>query len=488
MRAAQEAVKTCKVILLADGGGASPYIHGINIPLAEEDSVACFMDDTLKSGRYQNQKPLVEKLCAESLGLKDEFPFDKTENGYALLKPLGSTHPRVAGIQGRTGVHILKEIEKTRQFEIFRHTRAMELLVIDGRVSGARCFDTRKGQWFTIAAKAVVLACGGFGRIFPFSTNSADIGGDGIAMAYQAGAELCDMEFIQFEPTVAVSPESIKGKSIITTMLYEGAVIRNKDGVRFMDEQVNKDVLSKRILQEIRKGGGTENGGVYFDMTAVGKEILLTKYHDYYKRYANVGVYITETPVEIAPGSHTTLGGVTINTNCETTVPGLFACGEVTGGLHGANRLGGNAGLEVLIFGKTTVICAAAYAQALKQTPVEIPAEGDTPFDDTLLRARLKAAVELGLNVIRNQTDSMSALNEVEQILQAVSGFENSFSAVRLRHDTLTAKIALSCAIERKESIGCHIRDDIVLQETQPYTLFVKQEKGQMKIEKRQCQ
>lgn len=170
MRAAQETVKTCKVILLADGGGASPYIHGINIPLAEEDSVACFMDDTLKSGRYQNQKPLVEKLCAESLGLKDEFPFDKTENGYALLKPLGSTHPRVAGIQGRTGVHILKEIEKTRQFEIFRHTRAMELLVIDGRVSGARCFDTRKGQWFTIAAKAVVLACGGFGRIFPFST------------------------------------------------------------------------------------------------------------------------------------------------------------------------------------------------------------------------------------------------------------------------------------------------------------------------------
>ena len=346
MCAAREAAKSCRVTLLADGGGASPYIHGINIPLATEDSVDCFIADTMKSGRQQSQKALVEKLCGESLALVDELPFDRTKDGYALLKPLGSTHPRVAGIQGRTGVYILKEIEKNRKFDILRHTRAMELIKKDNSVVGARCFDTRKKLWFSITAKAVVLACGGFGGIFPFSTNSVDIGGDGIAMAYDAGAELCDMEFIQFEPTVAVAPKEIQGKSIITTMLYEGAVICNKDGKRFMDERVDKDVLSRGIWQEIKNGGGTENGGVYFDMTGVGKEMLCSKYPDYYKRYSNVGIDIAKTPVEIAPGAHTTMGGVCINTKCETTVNGLFACGEVAGGLHGANRLGGNAGLE----------------------------------------------------------------------------------------------------------------------------------------------
>ena len=485
LRCAEEAAKSCKVTLVANGGGASPYIHGINIPLHPDDSVELFVKDTLNSGRGLGREKLVRTLCEESTKLIDEFSFDKNEEGgYDLLKPLGSSVPRVAGICGRTGVHIIKEILDEPKFEVLKNTRAMSIATEGGRVTGAYCYNTKEKLWRFIAAKAIVLATGGFGAVFPFSTNSSDIGGDGIAMAYKAGAELCDMEFIQFEPTAAVAPKELVGKSIITTMLYEGAVIRNADMERFMEEKVNKDELSLGIYKEILKGKGTENGGVYFDMRAVPEELLLTKYKDYFGRYMNCGIDVRSTPVEIAPAPHTTLGGVKTDERCRTTVEGLFACGEIMGGLHGANRLGGNAGLEVLVFGKIAGISAAEYVKTAPAvcavTPELIP---DEEINCEAMRAELTAAIGKGLNVIRCEKDIKELCAVAEKVMDAAREHKFSFAAQRLCNDALTVSTAAYSALQRKGSIGCHNRSDSIA-ESEKYAVNVSEKKNKITTEK----
>lgn len=485
LRCAEEAAKNCKVTLIANGSGASPYIHGINIPLHPEDSVDLFIDDTLKSGRGLGNYNLVRKLCEESVFLTEEFEFDKNESGeYDLLKPLGSSVPRVAGISGRTGVHIINEIKKESSFEILKNVRAMKLAVDKNKVLGAYCYNTVEKNWFFIGAKAVVLATGGFGGIFSFSTNSSDIGGDGIAMAFDAGAELCDMEFIQFEPTAAVSPLQIKGKSIITTMLYEGAVILNSKNERFMEERVNKDELSLGIYREIQKGNGTTNNGVFFDMRKVPEELLLTKYKDYFQRYKNCGIDIREVAVEISPAPHTTLGGVKTDENCKTTVRGLFACGEVMGGLHGANRLGGNAGLEVLVFGKIAGKSAAEFALQNKDETCELIFEfNEEEISCEEMRIKLTKAIEKGLNVIRCKED----LDELHKVSQEVMAFAEkngkSFCVQRLYNDALTACICACSALERKGNIGCHNRIDSV-EESEKYTVRAYKKDNKILVEK----
>ena len=486
LRCAEEAAKTCDVTLIADGGGASPYIHGISIPLSPADSAEQFYRDTMESGRMLGREALVRTLCEESLLLPAEFEFDRKDGHYDLLKPLGASVPRVAGIGGRTGATILHDIGTRRRFTQLGHIRAMRLLCRENAVIGAQCFDCVKNRWFTISAKAVVLATGGFGGIFPFSTNSSDIGGDGIAMAYEAGAVLCDMEFIQFEPTAAVYPRQIAGKSIITTMLYEGAVIRNAARARFMEERVNKDELSLGIYREIARGNGTENGGVYYDMTGVDHALLHTRYRDYLERYQRRGIDITKEYAEIAPAPHTTLGGVVIDPLCRTTVNGLFACGEVTGGLHGANRLGGNAGLEVLVFGRIAGKSAAEYAASSGRAEVADTDTADEPFDGDQLRRRLTAAVGEYLNVIRDRSGLETLMDLATDIAAAARSHRNSFSAQRLYNDALTASVAAASALQRRGSIGCHVRRDAVSEDSM-YNVLIHRANGAMTVERKNC-
>ena len=467
---AHNAAKSCNVILLSDGGGASPYVHGINVVLHKDDSLSSFYDDTLKSGRYQNDKALVSALVNGSCAVRDEYDFDKENGRYVLLKPLGSSYPRVASIKGRTGVNILNSI--TENFTHLSHTRAMKLAVKENKVCGAYCFDTKSKKWFFIGAKCVVIASGGFGALFAFSTNTSDIGGDGAAMAFEAGAKMCDMEFIQFEPTAAVYPKEILGKSIITTMLYEGAVLTNKNHERFMCEQVNKDELSKGIYEEILNGNAAEHGGVYFDMTNVSKSVLQTKYKDYYSRYRNVGIDISKTPAEIAPAAHTTLGGIKINEKCKTNIGGLFACGEAAGGLHGANRLGGNAGLETLVFGKICADTAVSYAKdaKLENFKAYLPENDDLSSPNEPLDNILKNAVMLGLGVIRNESSIKKALGDICHVIEKTKNHGFNYYDFKLFNNAVCIKLALEAALERKQSIGCHIRSDSVC-ENEKYTV-----------------
>lgn len=466
-------------LLISDGQGASPYIHGVCIPLAEEDSVETFTLDTLTSGKGQCDKTLVRTLCEGALSLAEEFDFDKREDGsYALLRPLGASVPRVASIREHTGAYVMANIETKKRFEE-RRLRAVRLIVRDGRALGAICYDRQTDTFVTIHSRVICLATGGFGGIFPFSTNTSDIGGDGIAMAYLAGVTLRDMEFIQYEPTAALSPAPLRGKSVITTMLYEGATFRNGSGEEFLfEKQVDKDILSKAITHEILHGIPTANGGVFYDATGVNQRIIFEKYKTYYNRYLNVGVDITREMMEVAPAPHTTLGGIVINEKCQTTIEGLFAMGEVTGGLHGANRLGGNAGLETLVFGKIAGMSADAFLQRDTQALPEIDEVRveNRPFMAEEYHTKIRHLASEALGVLRNGETLSHAREILKSILSSLSleiqrDGAFSYDALRAYNDGLTILLAVESALARVSDVGSHTREDACI-ETEKYTIY----------------
>lgn len=486
----------CQVTTLHWGSGASAYIHGFCMPLGQGDSVTLFAEDTRNAGYGQNDPELVRRLCEESLALMPYFrelglDLDREEGTYSLLRSLGSSVPRIAKIQNNTGpvmLHTLRErLKRSGRFRELANHRALELVKQDGRIVGARCYDGREKIWYTISAGAVILASGGFGRLFPESTNSSDIGGDGCAMALLAGAELVDMEFIQFEPSAGVWPPAVAGKGIVTTMFYDGAVLRGADGRRFMleygeaGEQVGKDVQAKWIYREIRQRGATPHGGVWFDATCVPEEKWQGAYKPYLNRYLACGIDLRREAVEIAPAAHTTCGGVKIDGNCRTKIPGLLACGEVTGGVHGANRLGGNAGLETMVFGR---IAGASAMEDRIETP-ELPEErgADRPAETDVaeLRQQMQRVLRDSLNVVRREADMERGARELEKLLEMVTVRRNSMETIRLFHDLLTAYGALRSAMARRGSVGCHYRSDSVT-EAETYRIAIQYSAGNLTV------
>lgn len=485
-----------EIEIVSDGSGASPYVHGFNVPLHPEDSVDIFKKDTMDGGYGLSNPELVNCLCEDS----EEMPtlleslqvyLEKKDGEYKLLKPLGSTWPRVTGSGNHTGAEIMSRLNallKSRKEVTFTSSaRVLRLDVQDGKVQGAILWDKKKEEFEYREADSVLLANGGFCGIYPFSTNTADSGGDGIAMAYEAGAVLTDMEFIQFEPSVALYPEGVRGKGVITTMFYEGAVLRNGNMERFMKREgdegpgecVGKDTLAKAIYKEMQEGVPTEHGGVYFDATGVGKEKLLESYDSYVDRYQKVNVDIAKEPFEIAPGAHTSLGGVVVGTTCETNVKGLFAAGEIIGGLHGANRVGGNAGLETLVFGRRAANGICKYLSDAK--PISQREEGISVAECLgsymtgegqklisleeiqEIRRKMEELLQSNLFVIRKGADlkkTVKLLEEMVDYIKSCSSSKNLFEKVRLENDLICASLLAKAALTRTESVGCHVRQD----------------------------
>ena len=357
-RAAEAAVNAgASVTLVANGAGNSPDIHAINVPVRDDDSVERFIDDTLRSGRGGCDRDLVEVLCRESVKLADEFPFDRNPDGsYKLLQPLGCSVPRCVSIDHKIGAWALAKIRRELEGRVE---------VVRGRVTGISSrsslftVDYSLGEGHgTCEARTVVIATGGWCGKYDFSDNPKELRGDGIDLAVSLGAATRDMDSVQYEPTVALAPQRLRGIPVITTMLFDGATFRNGNKDEFLlDKHANKDEVSRAIFAEIKAGRGVD-GGVWFDATGVPRETLDTVYVDTVRRYAAVGVDIHKEPILVAPAPHTSLGGLVIDTRCRvlrpdgTPIRGLFAAGEVTGGIHGLNRIGGNAGTEVLVFGK----------------------------------------------------------------------------------------------------------------------------------------
>ena len=357
-RAAEAAVKRgASVALVANGVGNSPDIHALNVPVRADDSVERFIDDTLTSGKGACDPKLVEVLCRESVKLADEFPFDRNADGsYKLLQPLGCSVPRCVSIDHKIGAWILAKIKRdlSDKVEVI-HGRATQLFHNYSLFTIHYSLGDDDGM---CTARSVVIATGGWCGKYAFSDNPPELRGDGIDLAVNLGAATRDMDLVQYEPTVALAPAKLRCIPVITTMLYEGATFRNRLGDEFLaDKHANKDEISRAILAEIKAGRGVD-GGVWFDATGVPREILETTYIDTVRRYASAGVDITREPMLVAPAPHTSLGGLVIDARCRvlradgSPIPGLFAAGEVTGGVHGANRIGGNAGTEVLVFGR----------------------------------------------------------------------------------------------------------------------------------------
>ena len=357
-RAAEAVVAAgCSVALVANGSGNSPDIHALNVPVGPGDSVELFIADTLKSGGGACDPALVEVLCRESVKLADEFPFDRNADGsYKMIQPLGCSVPRCVSIDHKIGAWALAKIKRAL---------AGKVSVIQARVTKI----IQNYSLFTIhyllgdddasaSAESVVIATGGWCGKYAFSDNPPELRGDGLALAQSLGAAVRDLDAVQYEPTVALAPERLRGIPVITTMLHEGATFRNRLGEEFLpDKHANKDAISRAIRAEIEAGRGID-GGIWYDATGVPREMLETRYVDTVRRYAACGIDITREPMLVAPAPHTSLGGVVIDARCRvlrgdgTPIPGLFAAGEVTGGVHGRNRLGGNAGSEVLVFGR----------------------------------------------------------------------------------------------------------------------------------------
>ena len=467
--AAREIVNTgVHVALMHDGMGASPWVHGINVPVLPQDSVDCFLSDTLQSGLGLSDPRLARALCEDAPKVLETLQgmglsFNRKGEEYQLLRPLGSSHPRVVSIGNETGVAILGAIKRelTGRVAEFPHTRALRLLTGPGGLQGVLAYDARAREWIGVNTKAVVLACGGFCGLYPFTTNKRDSGGDGPAMAYGAGAVLRDMEFIQFDPSAAVWPPQLMGTSVITTLFFEGAVLRNNQGERFMTrygleaERVGKDVLARCIAAEITAGLGTEHGGVYFDATAVDVGTLERDYPMYLRRYRDVGIDLSISPVELAPAPHTSLGGVATDENGRTCVPGLFVCGESMGGLHGANRIGGSAGLETLVFGFRSGRQAAAWAKetAPMTADIQTPISSGASIREALIQLRTgmqkvlaEAAGPLleGPALEKAEKTLRQELNEACKLRGADS--EEVFLRLRLENDLITALMVCAAA------------------------------------------
>lgn len=371
-RAAKAAVKRgASVALVANGSGNSPDIHAINVPVREDDSVERFIDDTLRSGRGGCDRALVETLCRESVKLADEFPFDRNLDGsYKLLQPLGCSVPRCVSIDHRIGAYALAKIKRDLSGKIEMVKGRVTALSFNSKLS---TFSFQLGDHDSpCEARTVVIATGGWCGKYDFSDNPPELRGDGIDMAVKLGAATRDMNQVQYEPTVALAPERVRCIPVITTMLFDGATFRNAKGEEFLsDKHANKDEISRAIFAEIEAGRGSD-GGVWFDATQVPREILDTTYIDTVKRYEAAGVDIHRESMLVAPAPHTSLGGLVIDTHCRvlrtdgTPIPGLFAAGEVTGGIHGFNRIGGNAGTETLVFGRIAGEEAASFAEGGK--------------------------------------------------------------------------------------------------------------------------
>lgn len=496
--------------IVGDGSGASPYVHGFNIPLDSRDSIDTFIEDTMSSGYDLSNKALVQTLCTDSVGLLKDLDnwgieLEKDADEYVLLKPLGSSWPRVVSSGNYTGAEImsfLRQSLKGKKNVIFtERARVLRLDTRDGRVYGAILWNKETEMMEYRPTDAVLLAGGGFCGIYPFSTNSFDIGGDGIAMAYEAGLPLIDMEFIQFEPCVGLYPEKVYGKSVVTTMFYDGAVLRNGNMDRFMKSEnnedsyecVGKDVLSKAIFHEIVFGTPTEHGGVYFDATGVGTEKLRKHYGSYVERYARAGIDITKEPFEIAPAPHTSIGGVVITSDCCTEVEGLFAAGEACGGLHGANRLGGNAGLETLVFGKRAGNSIYSYVVANRNSNASSNVKMDDYAQKLLdwanqkngqdvsvdriraFRQEMQSILKKDLYIVRNEATLYTAVKRLDEMLEEIRSYAcqgHALEKIRTENDLLCASLLAHSAYVRKESVGCHIRDDSPIDGTEDNTII----------------
>jgi len=354
---------------------------GYNAVLTPPDSLEAHLTDTLEGGGWINDQEMVWRLVTEAPGRVLELEsrygclFDRNAEGRIHQKPFaGQTHDRTVHKGDLTGIEIMNRLTEQAQarpsIRAFEECRAVELLRDDaGRAAGALILDVRTGRFFAVNARATLLAMGGGPTMYRVIACSADKAADGIALAYRAGLALRDMEMIQFHPTGLVIPGSLMTGALLEEGLRgAGGQLRNGLGERFMArydaarmERSTRDLVSRASFLEVTEGRGTPNGGVWIDVSHLGADVVERNFRGMVRRCRDFGRDLARGPVEVGPTAHFMMGGVVVDPDCRTAIEGLFAAGEDTGGVHGANRLGGNGVAESTVFGGIAGDVMAAF-------------------------------------------------------------------------------------------------------------------------------
>ena len=461
----------------------------------KDDSIDAHIHDTLKGGSYLNDKKLVEILVNESpkrlIDLENYGAlFDRQESGQIDQRPFGGQSYRRTCYQGdRTGAELLNALKEEiikRDIECIEEVMITSLVTDGNQVIGATGLNLKDSSLIYFKAKSVILASGGAGQLYPVTSNTFQKNGDGYAISYRAGADLIDMEQVQFHPTGMVAPESKKGVLVTEAVRAEGGKLINSEGERFMSryapekmELATRDVVARSIYQEIIEGRGTENGGVYLDISHLDDDYIDEKLETMVLQFENVGVDIKHGPIEVAPTAHHFMGGLKINTDASTSLDNLFGAGEVCGGVHGANRLGGNALADTQVFGK---IAGESAAKAAKSTEIKT--------NDDMVNAeasRIEGLIKKGsikpqefknnikklmwekVAIVREEKTLNEALKELQEMQKDLDNLDvkdtrqyntDLVTAIEVINMVEICILTVKSAILRRESRGAHFRSD----------------------------
>jgi succinate dehydrogenase / fumarate reductase flavoprotein subunit len=510
--------------VMAEGGIAAALSN-----VDDRDSWRVHFADTMRGGQYLNNWRMAELHAKEAPQCVRELEawgalFDRTPDGRILQRNFGGhRYPRLAHVGDRTGLEMIRTLQDHGihlGLDVFMEYTVVTLLKDGDRVVGAFGYDRERGRFHLFQAKAVVLATGGIGRAYKITSNSWEYTGDGLALAYEAGAGLQDMEFVQFHPTGMIWPPSVCGLLVTEGVRGDGGVLRNKEGRRFMfdsipplyagqtadneeegwrytqgdknarrpPELLTRDHVARCIRTEVREGRGSPHGGVFLDISWIKDRIpnaaehikkkLPSMYHQF-KQLA--GIDITQEPMEVGPTTHYMMGGVRVDAESQMTdVPGLFAAGECAAGLHGANRLGGNSLSDLLVFGKRAGEYAARFAKEHSQgrvNPDELAAaergalkpfenHGPAPY---VIQYKLQETMQDLVGIVRTEDEMLQALNTIQEYKKqadnaGVPGHREYNSAwhaaLDLQNLIVVSEMVTRAALERKESRGAQFRDD----------------------------
>lgn len=468
-----------------------------------------FIEDILKSGKEINDLQLVELFVDNSFQVikileKYGVNLKKTNGIYVRGKAPGHSEARNIFVNTEKvklmskGLAItLPLLAKAKEMgiKLMERCSVVKILTKDNQVCGAVALAKKDGRFFTIKTGVVILASGGNGQVFAQTNNTNDVTGDSYSLAYEAGARLRDMEYIQFFPTMMYKPVKL---ALTSALFGEGAVLRNALGEAFMvnydpaGNMATRDIMCQAIFNEITAGRGKE-GCVFLDCTAISEEILVNKYKEFYDYLKKAGIDLRKEYVPVAPGTHFCMGGIAINEQGETSVKGLWACGEAVGGLHGANRLGGNALAEAIIFGSLVGarVEKVQNVPLLEEIQLQPLQDGDITLDE--LKKALREIMWKYSSIIRSRDTLLQAQDQVKEIKESLKYVKLSCVGDQIRFYELisllnNAELITTGAICREESRGAHYRSDFPETDIKfKGNFYLQKVNGKVKVEFEKC-
>jgi succinate dehydrogenase flavoprotein subunit len=455
--------------------------------------------DTMRGGKLLNNWRMAQLHAQEAPDRVRELEqwgalFDRTEDGNILQRAFGGhTFRRLCHVGDRTGLEMIRTLQDRgvhMGFDVYMECTIVRLLMDGGRCAGAIGYWREQGRFVVFKAKSVVMATGGIGKAWPITSNSWEYTGDGMALAYEAGADLMDLEFVQFHPTGMVWPPGVQGILVTEAVRGEGGILRNKKGERFMErydpkrmELSTRDVVARSIYTEVKEGRGTEHGGAFLDISHKPAEYVKKKLPSMYHQFKELAdVDITKGPMEVGPTCHYVMGGIRVEAEtAQSTLPGLFAAGEAAAGLHGANRLGGNSLSDLLVFGRRAGLAAAAHAKEVPAPSIDqgqidaAEREALAPFqrqggeNPYAIHRDLHQAMQNLVGIFRTREDVQKALGELAKLAERLSRTSVEGSrmfnpgwhlALELQSMLTISEAVARSALVREESRGAHSRID----------------------------